>query len=47
VEFSGQRWVMLAQGIHDIAPDTEIELFLDTRHLMAFDTHGHAIGEAA
>ncbi|MFS2040767.1 ABC transporter ATP-binding protein [Agrobacterium tumefaciens] len=47
VEFSGQRWVMLAQGIHDIEPDTEIELFLDTRHLMAFDTHGHAIGEAA
>jgi glycerol transport system ATP-binding protein len=47
VEFSGQRWVMLAQGIHDIEPDTEIELFLDTRHLMAFDENGHAIGEAA
>jgi glycerol transport system ATP-binding protein len=43
VEFSGQRWVMLAQGIHDIEPDTEIELFLDTRHLMAFDAHGRAI----
>jgi glycerol transport system ATP-binding protein len=41
------RWVMLAPGIHDIDPDTEIELFLDTRHLMAFGTDGRAIAAAA
>ncbi|KAJ36626.1 ABC transporter ATP-binding protein, partial [Agrobacterium tumefaciens] len=47
VEFSGRRWVMLAHGIHDIEPDRDIELFLDTSHLMAFDANGRAIGEAA
>ncbi|WP_144576764.1 ABC transporter ATP-binding protein [Agrobacterium sp. DE0009] len=47
VEFSGRRWVMLAHGIHDIEPDRDIELFLDTKHLMAFDANGRAIGEAA
>ncbi|UXT51500.1 ABC transporter ATP-binding protein [Agrobacterium tumefaciens] len=47
VEFSGRRWVMLAHGIHDIEPDRDIELFLDTRHLMAFDANGRAIGKAA
>ncbi|PZU24252.1 MAG: ABC transporter ATP-binding protein [Shinella sp.] len=47
VDFSGQRWVMLAQGIHDIEPDREIDLYLDTRHLMAFDGAGRAIGETA
>ncbi|CUX65521.1 ABC transporter ATP-binding protein [Agrobacterium genomosp. 13] len=47
VEFSGRRWVMLAHGIHDIEPDRDIELFLDTRHLMAFDVDGRAIGKAA
>ncbi|NWJ25857.1 ABC transporter ATP-binding protein [Rhizobium sp. RM] len=46
IEFAGQRWVMLAQGIHDIEPDREIELFLDTQHLMAFDANGRAIGVA-
>lgn len=47
VEFSGRRWVMLAHGIHDIESDRDIELFLDTKHLMAFDANGRAIGEAA
>ncbi|MCZ7861975.1 ABC transporter ATP-binding protein [Agrobacterium salinitolerans] len=47
VEFSGRRWVMLAHGIHDIEPDRDIELFLDTKHLMAFDANGRAIGKAA
>ena len=47
VEFEGERWVMLAHGIHDIEPDTQIDLYLDTRHLMAFDGSGRAIGEHA
>jgi glycerol transport system ATP-binding protein len=43
LDYEGVRWVMLAHGIHDIDPDTEVEVFLDTRHLMAFDTDGRAI----
>ena len=38
------RWVMLTHGIHDIEPDTVIDLFLDARHLMAFSPDGRAIG---
>lgn len=37
LEFAGERWVMLTHGIHDIDPDREIDVHLDTRHLMAFD----------
>ncbi|MBR0557993.1 ABC transporter ATP-binding protein [Ciceribacter sp. L1K23] len=38
LEFAGSKWVMLAHGIHDIDPDQTIDVHLDTRHLMAFDT---------
>ena len=38
---------MLEHGIHDIEPDTAIELFVDTRHLMAFGPDGRAIGGSA
>ncbi|MBW6422460.1 ABC transporter ATP-binding protein [Rhizobium sp. XQZ8] len=47
MNFAGVRWVMLAPGIHDIDPDTDIDLFLDTRHLLAFGTDGRAIAAAA
>jgi glycerol transport system ATP-binding protein len=47
LSYGGRRWVMLAPGIHDIDPDTDIEVFLDTRHLMAFDTQGRAIAAGA
>jgi glycerol transport system ATP-binding protein len=43
LDFGGVRWVMLAPGIHDIDPDTDIDIFLDTRHLMAFGNDGRAI----
>ena len=43
VEFAGNRWVMLAPGIHDIDADTTITLTIDTRHLMAFGTDGRAM----
>jgi glycerol transport system ATP-binding protein len=39
----GMRWIMLAHGIHDIDPDTEIDVYVDTRHLMAFDATGRAL----
>lgn len=47
LDFNGIRWVMLERGIHDIDPDAEIEVFLDTRHLMAFGTDGRAIATTA
>jgi len=47
VEYEGARWVMLAPGIHDIDPDSMIEVFVDTRHLMAFSADGRAISAQA
>ncbi|MBP1849085.1 ABC transporter ATP-binding protein [Rhizobium halophytocola] len=38
LDFAARRWVLLAHGIHDIEPEQQIEVHLDTRHLMAFDT---------
>ncbi|WP_275785508.1 ABC transporter ATP-binding protein [Pararhizobium gei] len=43
VAFGDHRWVMLVHGIHDIDADTDVGLFVDTRHLMAFGADGRAI----
>ncbi len=45
IEFGSARWVMLAQGIHNIDSDEIITIYLDTRHLMAFDANGKSIGQ--
>lgn len=34
------KWVMLTRGVHDLAPDTDITVNLDTRHLLAFTEDG-------
>jgi glycerol transport system ATP-binding protein len=34
------KWVMLARGVHDLTPDTDITVNLDTRHLLAFREDG-------
>ncbi|MBC2885147.1 ABC transporter ATP-binding protein [Ochrobactrum sp. CM-21-5] len=47
LDYEGERWVMLAHGVCDIEPDHEIKVFLDTRHLMAFDEAGRAVGIVA
>lgn len=47
LHFAGARWVMLAHGIHDIDPDRELEVFIDTRHLMAFGSDGRALVDVA
>ena len=44
VMFADARWVMLAPGIHDFKADTMIEIFIDPRHLMVFDSTGRAVG---
>jgi len=43
LDYEGERWVMLTHGICDLEPDREIEVFLDTRHLMVFDETGRTV----
>jgi len=38
--YGRDRWVMLAKGVHDFAPDTKMMVYLDTRHLLAFRGDG-------
>ncbi|MCO6187699.1 ABC transporter ATP-binding protein [Rhizobium sp. L1K21] len=45
--FAGADWVMLVRGIHDLKTDAAVTMFVDTRHLMAFDTSGRAIAAYA
>jgi glycerol transport system ATP-binding protein len=40
--FADVRWVMLVPGVHDLEADTMIEVFIDPRHLMVFNTSGRA-----
>jgi glycerol transport system ATP-binding protein len=44
VESAGNRWVMLEHGIHDIDAGSLVDVFIDTKHLMAFDTDGRSLG---
>ena len=44
LEHGSARWVMLSHGIHNIEPDTYVDAYLDTRHLMAFGPDGRSIG---
>ncbi|OLP45372.1 ABC transporter ATP-binding protein [Rhizobium oryziradicis] len=46
LDYAGERWVMLAHGIHDIEPGKDVQVFLDHRHLMAFDREGRAIANS-
>jgi glycerol transport system ATP-binding protein len=43
VIFADARWVMLVPGIHDIEPDTDIEIYIYPRHLMVFDAADRAV----
>tara|TARA_R110002020_G_scaffold110627_1_gene255478 strand:- start:6532 stop:7671 length:1140 start_codon:yes stop_codon:yes gene_type:complete len=38
-----QQWVMLTKGIHDIDADKQLEIHLDTRHLLVFDRDGRTV----
>lgn len=44
LDFAGERWVMIAPGIHDHQIGDPIEVFLDPRHIMIFDAAGQAVG---
>jgi glycerol transport system ATP-binding protein len=43
INYRGSRWVMLQHGVHEVEPDAMIDVFLDTRHLMAFDADGRSL----
>ncbi|MEJ2125373.1 MAG: ABC transporter ATP-binding protein, partial [Alphaproteobacteria bacterium] len=43
IDCAGERWVMLVHGIHDFPMGAQIEVHLDTRHLLIFDETGRAI----
>jgi glycerol transport system ATP-binding protein len=38
--YGSDRWVMLAKGVHDLAPGISMIVYLDTRHLLAFRDDG-------
>ena len=40
------KWVMLTRGVHDLAPDSDIIVNLDTRHLLAFREDGTSAAQA-
>jgi glycerol transport system ATP-binding protein len=42
VDFAGEKWVALAGGYHAYEPDAEIEIYVEPRHVMAFDRAGRA-----
>jgi glycerol transport system ATP-binding protein len=43
MDFADVRWVMLAHGVRVFEPDETIEVFIDPRHMMAFDENGRAV----
>ncbi|HEX8046679.1 ABC transporter ATP-binding protein [Rhizobium sp.] len=46
IDFADRRWVMLTQGVQDIDVDDAIDVYIDPRHIMVFDTDGAAVTPA-
>jgi len=44
VDVAGVRWVLLAQGIHNIGVNEMIEIFMDPREFYVFDKNGRLVG---
>ena len=40
VDFSGERWVALAHGVHDLGIGQPVELFIDPGRVFVFDSSG-------
>jgi glycerol transport system ATP-binding protein len=45
LDFADVRWVMLAHGVYSFEAYQEIEVFLDTRHIMVFDAEGRSAAQ--
>jgi glycerol transport system ATP-binding protein len=41
------RWVGLVQGVHDLAPGTEVSVWLDPAHVYVFAEDGALVAPAA
>lgn len=41
-DYAGEKWVALATGYHPYEPDARIDLYIEPRHVMAFDRNGRA-----
>ncbi|MGB0682210.1 MAG: ABC transporter ATP-binding protein [Magnetovibrionaceae bacterium] len=46
LDHGGERWALLTPGIHDIETDADIDIYLDTRHLLIFDQDGQSLDPA-
>ncbi|QDZ02519.1 ABC transporter ATP-binding protein [Nitratireductor mangrovi] len=46
LDFADRRWVMLAPGIHDFEAGAEVQVFIDSRHLLVFDAAGRSVAPA-
>ncbi len=47
VTYGQSRWVMLAHGVCDLEPGIDIKVYIDDRHLLAFDANGMATAASA
>ncbi|MBI1206501.1 MAG: ATP-binding cassette domain-containing protein [Azospirillum sp.] len=47
VAFAGRRWIALAHGVHDLAIDQTVSLFLDPARFLVFDRGGALAAAAA
>jgi glycerol transport system ATP-binding protein len=47
VRHGDSRWVMLTHGVCDLDPALDVNVFVDTRHLMAFGDDGRALARDA
>lgn len=43
MSYAGERWVMLEPGVHDIAPNETVDVYVDSRHLLAFGPDGRTL----
>ncbi|WP_159589864.1 ABC transporter ATP-binding protein [Chelativorans xinjiangense] len=43
LDYAGNQWVMLEEGVHRLDVDETLRVFIDTRHLLAFDEAGRSV----
>lgn len=46
LNFGRERWVMLEHGVHRLDGDENVQVFVDTRHLLVFDMDGRSVTPA-
>ena len=46
LDYQGEKWVGLVQGVHDFVPGTPLRLYLDPRQLYIFDAQGALVASS-